>query len=192
MNRITLTVSAIVLGLVVVGCSKSEKVQSSSPSSSSNAASPAPADASKEDSVPNACFLLTQAEAEAVLGAAMKAKPQTRPSVCIYEETSPKGIPATLALTVNNPASQAAEDGAWARFKEVRHFQPGEKNVQVLNDIGQEAYWDGYVEHGKAQTAALAARTGQSHFVLDLMLLEYRASPDKMKNTAKKIAAQLK
>jgi hypothetical protein len=139
MNRITLSVTAIVLGMVVVGCSKSEKAQSSSPASSASAASPASADASKDDSGPNACSLLTQADAEAVLGAAMKAKPQTRPSVCIYEETSPKGIPATLALTVNTRASQAVEDGAWAGFKEVRHLHTGEKNVQTLSDIGQEA-----------------------------------------------------
>lgn len=192
MNRITPIVTAIFVAMVIVGCAKSEKGQSSSHASSANTASAATAAASKEDSAPNACSLLTQADAEAVLGATMKAKPQTRPSVCIYEETSPKGIPATLALTVNARGSEAVESGAWSGFKEVRHFHAGAKNVQVLSDIGQEAYWDGHIEHGKAQTAALAARTAQSDFVLDLMLLEYRASPEAMKATAKKIAAQLK
>jgi hypothetical protein len=192
MNRITLTAMAIFLATVVIGCSKSEKVQSSSPARSATAGSAEAPAQSQQDSGPNACTLLTQADAEAVLGATMKAKPQARPSVCIYEETSPKGIPATLALTVNARGSEAVENGAWAGFKEVRHFHAGAKNVQVLSDIGQEAYWDGHIEHGKAQTAALAARTPQSDFVLDLMLLEYRASPEAMKTTAKKIATQLK
>ena len=83
------------------------------------------------------------------------------------------------------------ENKAWAQMKETRHLQGGQKNVQVISGIGEEAYFTGNVEKGKVGVAAVVARKGKSHFALDSQVIEYRASPETMKELAKRIAGQL-
>ena len=39
--------------------------------------------------------------------------------------------------------------------------------------------------------SAIIARKGSAHFVLDVMTLDYRASPEQMTAIAKRIASQL-
>jgi len=143
----------------------------------------------------NACSFFSAADAESIIGAPMKIKPGSRAQyVCMYEEVTakPGSIgPGTVSLTVNKSSSKEAEDRSWARIKEVRHLQAGEKNVKPLSGIGDEAWWTGNIENGKASVASVIARKGDSQFAVDEMVLEYRGSPDAMKNVAKRIADRL-
>jgi hypothetical protein len=112
----------------------------------------------------------------------------------MYEEVTakPGSIgPGTVALTIDKSSSKDAEDRSWAGMKEVRHLQAGEKNVKPLSGIGDEAWWTGNIQKGKAGVASVIVRKGDSHFAIDEMVLEYRGSPDAMKNVAKRIAGQL-
>jgi len=141
----------------------------------------------------NACVLLSTADAQSILGAPMKQAKTQNPKVCMYEEASPKegASVGRVSLTVNERASADAETRGWASLKEVRHLKAGEKNVQTLTGIGNEAYFTGNVEKGKIGVAAVVARKGRSDLMLDVMVLEYRASPDALKALAKRIADQL-
>lgn len=129
------------------------------------------------------------------MGAPMKkAEMQTRPIVCMYEEVTPRPNtigPARFSLTLNKSKSKAEEDKDWANLKEVRHLQVGQKNTQALAGIGDEAWFTGNTEKGKVGVAAVIVRKGSSEFMLDSMVLEYRASPEAMKTLAKRIAGQL-
>lgn len=125
----------------------------------------------------------------------MKIAPGSRPKrVCMYEEVTAKPNsmgPGRVTLTVNKRNSQEAENHAWSNLKEVRHVQAGEKNVQALSGIGDEAWFTGNIEKGKVGVASILVRKGASDFALDNMVIEYRASPDTMKAIAKRVAAQL-
>jgi hypothetical protein len=112
----------------------------------------------------------------------------------MYEEVTarPNSVgTGTVALTLIQHKTAEEENGAWAQLKEVRHLQPGEKNVQVLNGIGDEAYFTGNTQKGKVGVAGVIVRKGNSQFMLDNMVLEYVASPDALKAVAKRIAGQL-
>lgn len=124
----------------------------------------------------------------------MKLKPGHGATVCMYEEVTarPNSIgTGTVALTLNQHKTAEEENRAWDQMKEVRHLQAGEKNVQVLNAIGGEAFFTGNIEKGKAGVSAVIVRKGNSHFAVDTMVLEYVASPEAMKSIAKRIADQL-
>src|SRR5215467_5606551 len=171
--------------LLFIGCSGSNN-QPASPSSSGATASPsspATADSSDQDNS-KVCALFSAADAEKIMSAPMKLKPGRGKIVCMYEEVTqrPNSIgTGTVALTLNQHKTAEEENRAWAQMKEVRHLQAGEKNVQVLNGIGDEAYFTGNIEKGKAGVSGVIVRKGNSHFAIDCMVLEYVASPDVMK-----------
>ena len=174
-------------------------VSCSSPSASSGGATVTPS--SPSPSAPpdvaqvNACSFFSAADAASIIGAPMKIKQGSRAQyVCMYEEVTakPGSIgPGTVALTVNKSNSQDEENKNWARIKEVRHLQAGQKNVKPLTGIGDEAWWDGNIDKGKIGVASVIVRKGNSHFAIDEMVLEYRGSPDAMKKIAKGIADRL-
>jgi len=118
----------------------------------------------------------------------MKPKPNMGATVCIYELTEGSG---SASLTVIKSANQAAEDLRWASIKETRHLQVTQKNTKPLAGVGDEAWFTGNLEKGKAGVSAIIARRGNAHFVLDVMTLDYRASPEQMTAIAKKVAASL-
>lgn len=190
-------VSLLIMGLVLGGCSSKPAENSGSGASvgSNSAATPA-ANTSTEDNSFNACSLLSAADAEQIMGAPMHLSAiQTQPITCRYDEITPKpGAlgPAILSLTVVQSKSVEDENRAWAGIKETRHLQAGQKNVQPISGIGEEAYFTGNTQKGKVGVAAVVARKNKSHFALDSQVLEYRASPDAMKSIAKRIAEGLK
>src|SRR5260370_26134383 len=49
--------------------------------------------------------------------------------------------------------SSAEENSGWARIKDVRHLEPGQKNGTALSGVGDEAWWDGHLEKGKIGVA---------------------------------------
>lgn len=141
------------------------------------------------------CSFFTEADAESVMGVPMKRSKITNPQRnCIYEEVKarPNTIgPGTVALTLNQRKSVDDENRDWAEVKEVRHLQQGQKNVQALQGIGDEAWFTGNTEKGKVGVAGLIVRKGKSDFMLDSMVLEYVASPAAMKSFAQKLANRL-
>jgi hypothetical protein len=143
----------------------------------------------------NVCTLFSAADAQSIMGVPMKLSDKTNQQRnCMYEEAKarPNTIgPGTVALTLVQSKSADEENRAWASMKETRHLQAGEKNVQVLSGIGDEAFFTGNTQKGKVGVAGLIARKGKSHFAIDTMVLEYIASPDAMKNVAKRVAGQL-
>lgn len=143
----------------------------------------------------NACSFFSAADAQQIMGAPMKVSPGSRAAkVCMYEEVTarPNSMgPGRVSLTLNKRGSQSEETSGWARVREVRHLEAGQKNVSALNGIGDEAWWDGHVEKGKIGVAGIIARKGNSDFMLDSMVIEYVGSPDAMKSIAKRIAGQL-
>ena len=154
--------------------------------------SAAPAYADQDNS--KVCALFSATDAQKIMGVPMKAKPNRGTNVCMYEEVTqrPNSIgTGTVALTLNQHGSAGEESKAWAQFKEVRHLQPGQKNVQALTGIGDEAYFTGNVEKGKVGVSGVIVRKGNSDFALDVMVLDYIASPDALKANAKRIANKL-
>jgi hypothetical protein len=143
----------------------------------------------------DACSLFSAADASRITGTPMKPALGNRPKrVCMYEEvtTKPNSVgPGRVALTVNKRNSSDAENRAWSNLKVVRRLQVGEKNIQPLGGMGDEAWFDGHIEKGKVGVASILVRKGSSDFMLDNMVLEYRSSPDAMKAIAKRVAGQL-
>lgn len=128
------------------------------------------------------------------MGLPMRLKPGHGATVCMYEEATarPNSVgPGTVSLTLNQHKTADEENRALAQMKEVRHLQAGQKNVQALSGIGDEAYFTGNIEKGRVGVSGVIVRKGNSHFALDCMVLEYVASPEAMKAVAKKIADQL-
>ena len=182
---------AFLLFVAFTGCSNSQPSSTGVSSSPSNAA-PAPGSVDQDNS--RVCALFSVADAEKIMGAPMKPKPNRGATVCMYEEVTarPNSVgTGTVALTLIQHKTAEEENGAWAQLKEVRHLQPGEKNVQVLNGIGDEAYFTGNTQKGKVGVAGVIVRKGNSQFMLDNMVLEYVASPDALKAVARRIAGQL-
>jgi hypothetical protein len=134
------------------------------------------------------CALFSADDAAKIMGGPMKLKPNMGATVCIYELTEGSG---TAALTVIKSADKTAEDLKWASIKETRHLQAGQKNTKPLAGVGDEAWFTGNVEKGKAGVSAIIARKGNAHFALDVMTLDYRASPEQMTAIAKRVASQL-
>lgn len=147
--------------------------QAPQPSSSSNAA---------------VCALFSQDDAQKIMGGAMKPKPNMGATVCMYQLNEGYG---TAALTVVMSKDTASEDRAWASIKEVRHLQSGQKNTRQIDTVGDEAWFTGGVQKGKAGASSIVARKGNAHFAIDVMTLDYRASPEQMTAIGKRIASQL-
>lgn len=183
--------------IVLIACNSATQPAASnrSPAASASSSSIAPSVPAAQQDDFDACSLFSAADAGSVMGAPMKIAPGSRPKrVCMYEEVTakPNSIgPGRVTLTVNKWNSQEAENHAWSSLKEVRHLQAGEKNVQALSGIGDEAWFTGNIEKGKVGVASILVRKGPSDFALDNMVLEYRASPDTLKAIAKRVAAQL-
>jgi hypothetical protein len=143
----------------------------------------------------NACSIFSASDAQQIMGVPMVPKAGTRSqNVCMYQEAAQRAnsmMQGTLSLTVNRRKSAVDEDKGWASVKEVRHLKAGEKNVQPLTGIGQEAYFTGNAQKGKVGVAAVVVRKGNFDFALDSMVMEYVASPEAMKTAAKAIAEKL-
>lgn len=143
----------------------------------------------------NACSLFSAGDAQSIMGAPMVPDPGTRPkNVCMYVEVTPKPNsigPGRVTLTVNKHRTQDDADKDWANLKNIRRLKPGEKNIQSLSGIGDESWFDGHIEKGKIGVASVLARKGTADFMLDSMVLEYRASPDTLKAMAKRVADHL-
>lgn len=192
------TIQAVILCLLFyIGCNSNTQpaaTAASSASSSSSAATDTQPQSSPATDNSKVCALFTAAGAQQIMGVAMKPKANRGQNVCMYEEVTarPNSIgTGTVALTLNQSKSGDGENKAWASIKEVRHLQAGQKNVQVLNGIGEEAYFTGNIDKGKVGVSGVIARKGNSHFALDVMVLEYVASPDALKAAAKRIADKL-
>jgi len=143
--------------------------------------------AAPNQAAPNAavCALFSVADAQRIMGGPMKPKPNMGATVCMYELTEGYG---TVALTVVKSNDKAAADRAWASIKETRHLQSGQKNTKPVAGIGGEAWFTGNVEKGKIGVAAIVARKGNAHFAIDVMTLDYRASPEALTDVAKTVA----
>ena len=174
--------------LLVGSCTNSQPVSSGSTN---------PAPAASESSAPefDACTLFSVTDAQQIMSAPMKVASGSRAKkVCMYEEVNarPNSLgPGRISLTVNKRSSQEEENRGWASIKNVRHLEPGQKNVAALNGIGDEAWWTGNVEKGRIGVASIIARKGGSDFMVDSMVLEYVGSPVALKTIAKRIAGQL-
>jgi hypothetical protein len=182
--------------LFFLGCSSNNQPSSSSNSSGTSVPPPSatPTNASTNQDNSKVCALFTAADAQKIMGAPMALKPGHGKDTCLYEETTPAPNSiggGTVALTLNQHSTAEEENRAWAQMKEVRHLEPGQKNVQVLSGIGDEAYFTGNIQKGKVGVAGVIVRKGNAHFAIDCMVLEYVASPDAMKAIAKRIADQL-
>jgi hypothetical protein len=177
--------------LLLTGCSSNSQ-PSAGRTTTSPAEAPAAAPADQDNS--RVCALFSAADAEKIMGAPMKLKPNRGQTVCMYEEVTarPNSVgTGTVALTLIQHKTAEEENRAWAQLKEVRHLQAGQKNVQILNGVGDEAFFTGNTEKGKVGVAGVIVRKGNSHFMLDNMVLEYVASPDALKAQAKQIAGRL-
>jgi|SRR5215472_3198066 len=191
-SSVSAKIAAAALCFLLWSCS-SEQPKSSN--AGGNASPSLPVNSQPQEAEVNACSFFSLADAQQIMGAPMKVSPGSRAAkVCMYEEVAarPNSMgPGHVSLTVNKRGSQAEEATGWARIREVRHLEAGQKNVSALNGIGDEAWWDGHVEKGKIGVAGIIARKGNSDFMLDSMVLEYVGSPDAMKSIAKRIAGQL-
>ncbi len=134
------------------------------------------------------CALFSAADAQRIMGGPMKPKPNMGATVCMYELTEGYG---TVALTVVKAPDKAAADRAWASIKETRHLQAGQKNTKPLAGVGDEAWFTGNIEKGKLGVSAIVARKSNAHFAIDVMTLDYRASPEALTDVAKSVAQKL-
>ena len=139
------------------------------------------------------CSLFSPADAQAITGVPMKLAPGHGAIVCMYEEASPKPDmdTARISLMVNVARSMEEEDREWKNTKDIRRLKPGEKNITRLSGIGDEAWFDGNAEKGKVGLGGILARKGKADFALQSAVLQYRSSLEKMKEIARRIAAQL-
>ena len=188
--------SIFLLTLFFLGCSSNNQPSTSSSSSGTTPSPPSatPTNASTDQDNSKVCALFTAADAQKIMGAPMMLKTGHGNDTCLYEETTPRPNSiggGTAALTLNQHSTAEEENRAWAQMKEVRHLEAGQKNVQVLSGIGDEAYFTGNIQKGKVGVAGVIVRKGNAHFAIDCMVLEYVASPDAMKAIAKRIADQL-
>lgn len=190
-------VSLLIALMLSIGCGGNSRPAESNDGGRTPAAAAsgaAPPNSTESDDNSKVCALFSAADAQRIMGVPMKPNPGHGKIVCMYIEATqrPSSLaPGTVALTLVQSTSAGQEDQAWARIKDVRHLQSGEKNVKSLSGIGDEAWFTGNIDKGKVGVSGVIARKGQSHFALDSMVMEYVASPDALKATAKKIADQL-
>jgi hypothetical protein len=189
--RLLATYGAVLLVILLSSCSRPSK------SSGDPAGPPAPASTSD---MPQAqappidpCSRFTAADAQSIMGVAMKQVPGHGANVCMYEEASPKSAAETarISLMLNVRSSANEESRAWHNIRVIRRLNAGEKNITQLSGIGDEAWLDGNTQNGKLGMGGVIARKGKTDFMLESAVLAYRASADQMKDIAKKIADQL-
>jgi hypothetical protein len=129
---------------------------------------------------PEACSLITDADAQQITGVPMKRQPVKYPFNCSYDPATPVPGPKTAVyLNVSNYGGM--EDTVWQTTKKAIPGKP-----QPLHDMGDEAF---YVRSGKTD-AAIYVRKGSSHFILTCG----GANPDlfeRMKTVVKKIVGKL-
>jgi hypothetical protein len=186
--------TSVLFTAVLIACNSNP--QPAAPSSSSGGTTLAPASATPANDQDNSkvCALFTAADAQKIMGVPMQLKPGHGARVCLYEEVTQRpgsAATATVALTLNRHETAQQADIAWKQLKEVRHLEPGQKNVQVLSGIGEEAYFTGNISKGKVGVGGVIVRKGNANFAIDTMSLDYIASPDAMKAEAKRIADQV-
>jgi hypothetical protein len=191
-----LCLSAMLCSFALSACSGSS---STSGGNTPIAPSPSPV-SSSSDTQPQSpavaidpCSLFSAADAQAIMGVAMKIAPGHGAIVCMYEEASPKpGLDtARVSLMLNVTKSVDEEAKKWNNTKELRRLKPGEKNITQLTGIGDEAWFDGHAEKGKVGLGGILVRKGKSNFALESAVLQYRASLDKLKEISHRIAGQL-
>jgi hypothetical protein len=184
------TYGAVLLVILLSSCSRPSK------SGGDSAGSPAQSSASDTPQAPppiDPCTRFTAADAQSIMGVAMKPVPGHGANVCMYEEASPKSAAETarISLLLNVRSSANEEDRAWHNIKVIRRLSAGEKNITQLSGIGDEAWLDGNTQNGKLGMGGVIARKGKTDFMLESAVLSYRASADQMKDIAKRIADQL-
>lgn len=188
--------AGLIFLLLAVSCSSS-----SSNNAVSTAATPTPASPTGSSDVqpqsPKAqidpCSMFSIEDAQAITGVPMKLSPGHGAIVCMYEEASPKpGLDtARVSLMLNVENSVEKEVKEWQNTKELRRLKPGQKNITQLSGIGDEAWLDGNVEKGKVGMGGILARKGKADFALQSAVIQYRASLEKMKEIARRIANKL-
>jgi hypothetical protein len=188
-----LNFSAILCLFVLVSCGNSSSTQAGPAAtpvaqSSSNATQPQ-SPVAKIDP----CAKFSVQDAQAITGVPMKLSPGHGDSVCMYFEASPQpGLDtARVSLMINVANSMDQENNEWQNTKEIRRLKAGEKNVMKLSGIGDEAWLEGHVVKGKVGLGGILARKGKSDFALQSAVMQPRASLEKMKEIAGKIAGQL-
>jgi hypothetical protein len=195
MNLRGTILSILFVAIVFFGCNSNPQPATPSNSAGTTAApsgAPAPNPSDQDNS--KVCAIFTAADAQKIMGAPMQMKPGHGAHTCLYEEVTQRPNSAatgTVALTLNQHDTVQRADIAWRQLKEVRHLEPGQKNVQVLSGIGDEAYFTGNVSKGKVGVAGVIVRKGNANFAIDTMSLDYVSSLDAMKAIAKRIADQL-
>jgi len=129
---------------------------------------------------PEACSLITDADAQQITGVPMRRQPVKYPFNCSYDPVTPVPGPKTAVyLNVFNYGDR--EETFWQTTKKAI---PG--NPQPLHEMGDEAF---YVRSSKTD-AAIYVRKGSSHFILTCG----GANPDlfeRMKTVVKKIVGKL-
>jgi hypothetical protein len=177
---------ACLLVLLLVPCSKSLAPPAS--------ATPIPASALRQAADPqpvnfDACTIFSAADAAQILG--VPVRPVTSVGGCSYEaakETS-GGWRRNTALNVYKYKSAADETSAWSDQKILHHFEPGRKNLTVVNGIGSEAYLQ-IVPDRKVFEGTIWVHKNSSHFRL-IVVSEQNPAPEVLKTTAQKVAAKL-
>jgi hypothetical protein len=149
----------------------------------------APAQADPQPVGFDACTIFSSIDADQVLG--VPVRPITNVGGCSYEsakETS-AGWRRNVALNVSKYTSAADETSAWGDQKILHHFEPGRKNLTVVNGIGSEAYLQ-VIPDRKDFEGTIWVHKNLSHFRL-IAVSEQSPSPDLLKASAQKIAAKL-
>lgn len=196
MNRTFRIVPVFVVALLIlISCSCQSSPSSGRPTSSATPSSAPSAGVQRESPTAaiDPCSKFSAADAQAIMGAAMKLSPGHGAIVCMYEEASSKPGTGTARVSLRLSVRKSAEDEerAWNNTKVIRRLKPGEKNIAQLNGIGDEAWFDGHIEKGKVDTGGILARKGRSDFALESATLGYRASVEQIKTIARRIAADL-
>ena len=187
-----LNLSAILYLFFLVSCGNSSSTQTgpaATPVAQSSSATQPQSPVAKIDP----CAKFSAEDAQAITGVPMKLSPGHGDSVCMYFEASPQpGLDtARVSLMINVANSMDQENNEWKNTKEIRRLEAGEKNVTKLSGIGDEAWFEGHMVKGKVGLGGILARKGKSDFALQSAVMQPRASLEKMKEIARKIAGQL-
>jgi hypothetical protein len=188
---------AILCCLLQVSCSGSSANSGSASSATPTPASTAGGSSDIQPQSPKAeidpCSLFSPEDAQTITGVPMKLAPGHGSIVCMYEEASPKPGLDTARVSLMLSEARSVEDEAkeWKNTKELRRLKPGEKNITQLSGVGEEAWFDGHAEKGKVGLGGILARKGKADFALQSAVMQPRASFEKMKEIARRIADKL-
>src|SRR5262249_15188430 len=128
------------LALILTGCQSSQPEANAVPAKSAANSSPVAASPSPESALPDPCKLLTNAEAESILGEAVR--PPEAGSlggnrICDYKSTAIHGgvLPYHIHIAVIDE-----KKNAWDMGKKM-HQQSDAKEMQQVNGVGDDAYF---------------------------------------------------